>query len=83
MEKTKEYITFLYIKYFCKSHLCKGHPGDDGKHYLLPFGWIRVLLVLLQPSLQGTGGLSGGVFTSCSSFRAGISEPSGNRKQQQ
>ena len=33
-------------------HLCQGHLGDDSQHDLLPLRWIRVLLVLVQPSLM-------------------------------
>ena len=32
-------------------YLCEGHLGDDRQHYLLALCWIRVLLVLVQPSL--------------------------------
>lgn len=53
----------INIKYFTRTHLRKRHSGDDGKHYFLPLSGVGVLLVLLQPSLKGAGGLSGGVFT--------------------
>ena len=35
-------------------NLGEGHLGDDGQHDLLPLRWIRVLLVLIQPSLMKT-----------------------------
>lgn len=42
------------------AHLCECHPGDDSEHDLLSFGGVGVLLVLLQPGLQGAGGFSSG-----------------------
>ena len=42
-------------------HLCQSHLGDDGQHDLLTLGWVRVLLVLIQPGLQCGGGLPRGV----------------------
>jgi len=42
------------------AHLCECHAGDDGQHDLLPLGGVGVLLVLLQPGLQGAGGLPRG-----------------------
>lgn len=45
-----------------KADLREGHSGDDGEHYLFSLCGIRVLLMLLQPSLQGAGGLPGGIF---------------------
>ena len=39
------------------THLCECHPCDDSEHDLLSFGWVGILLVLLQPGLQGAGGL--------------------------
>lgn len=55
-----------------KFYLCEGHPGDDCKHYLLPLCGVGVLLVLLQPSLQGAGGLPGGIFATGSAVRTRI-----------
>lgn len=46
------------------SYLRERHPRDDRQHDLLPFGGVGVLLVLLQPGLQGAGGLPGGRFGS-------------------
>lgn len=43
-----------------RTHLCECHAGDDREHYLLSFGGVGVLLVLLQPGLQSAGGFSGG-----------------------
>lgn len=54
-------------------HLCQGHLGDYGQHDLLPFGWIWVLPVLLQPGLQRAGGLTCGVFPPRSSIHWTIS----------
>lgn len=42
------------------THLCECHPGDDGEHDFLSFGGVGVLLVLLQPGLQGAGGFPSG-----------------------
>ena len=43
-------------------HLGQGHLGDDGQHDLLALGGVRVLAVLVEPGLQGGGGVPGGVF---------------------
>lgn len=67
----KLYMTAFYAKPVvvcmdcCQAttHLCECHPGDNSKHYLLPFSGVGVLLVLLQPGLQGAGGLPGGRFS--------------------
>ena len=44
-----------------RAYLCEGHLSDDGEHDLLPLGWIWILLVLVEPGLQGRRGLAGGV----------------------
>ncbi len=44
-----------------KQYLCEGHLGDDGQHNLLPLGGVGVLLVLVQPGLQGRRRLPGGI----------------------
>ena len=43
------------------TNLSQCHLGDDGQHDLLPLGWIRILLVFVEPGLEGGCGLSGGV----------------------
>lgn len=66
-------------KIISKAYLCECHPGDDRQHYLLSFSGVRVLLVLLQPSLQGAGGLPGGVFATGSTVRAGVANDNDNK----
>jgi len=43
-------------------YLCERHFGDNGEHDLLALGWVRILLVLIEPSLERGGGLACGVF---------------------
>lgn len=62
-----------------KAYLCECHPGDDGEHYLLSFGGVGVLLVLLQPSLQGAGGLPGGIFATGSTIGTGVADDDDNQ----
>ena len=45
-----------------RAYLCEGHLSDDGEHDLLPLGWIWILLVLVEPGLQGRRRLPGNVF---------------------
>lgn len=42
------------------AHLFESHPRLDGQHNLLFFGRVGVILVLLQPGLQGVCALPGG-----------------------
>ena len=35
-----------------RCYLCQSHLGDDGEHYLLALGRVRVFDVLVQPRLQ-------------------------------
>ena len=46
------------------TNLRQCHLGDDGQHDLLSLGWVRVLLVFVQPGLQSGRGLSGGILPS-------------------
>lgn len=62
-----------------EAYLCECHPGDDGEHDLLSFSGVRVLLVLLQPSLQGAGGLPGGIFATGSTVGTGIANDNDNK----
>lgn len=45
-----------------RRHLRQCHLCDNCEHDLLAFGGVRVLFVLVQPGLQGTGRFAGGVF---------------------
>lgn len=57
-----------------ETDLSERHSGDDGEHDLFALGGIRVLLMLLQPGLQGAGGLPGGVFPTGSTVGTRIAE---------
>ena len=45
--------------YLCESHFC-----DDSQHNFFSFGWVGILLVFVEPGLEGGRGLTGGVLTS-------------------
>lgn len=47
-----------------RAHLRERHLGDDGQHDLLALGRVRVLLVLVQPRLERSRRLPGGVLPS-------------------
>lgn len=66
-------------KTIVEPYLCECHPGDDSKHYLLSFSGVGVLLVLLQPSLQGAGGLPGGVLATGSTVGTGVADNDDNQ----
>jgi len=44
-----------------RCYLCQSHLGDDGEHDLLALRRVRVLDVLVQPSLQRARRLARGV----------------------
>ena len=45
------------------TYLSQRHLGDDGQHYLFSFGGIWILLVFVQPGLEGGRWLAGGIFS--------------------
>ena len=44
-----------------RGHLGERHLGDDSQHDLLALGWVRILLVFVQPRLQCRRRFSRGV----------------------
>ena len=46
------------------SYLSEGHFGDDGKHYFLSLGGVRILLVFVEPRFERIGAFASGVLAS-------------------
>ena len=45
------------------TYLSQRHFGDDSQHYLFSFGGIWILLVFVEPGLEGGRRLAGGIFS--------------------
>ena len=64
-------IKCIQVAIMC-NYLSQSHFSDDGQHYFLAFGWIRIFAMLTEPCFQSCGWISGHVLSSGHSIHRAV-----------